>query len=175
MVAGHMVCGLVERTMFGRPAVFVDRDDTLARDVPYCSDPDDLELFDGVPVAVRRLNDAGYLVIMVTNQSGVARGYFDEATLNAIHDKVRGGLAAAGARLDAIYRCPHLPDAGCDCRKPGIGMVMQALDDFPIDLSSSYVIGDSDMDMEMADRVGAKGIQVGSGFDFTTAVDRILG
>lgn len=175
MAAAHVICGLVEKGLFGRRAVFIDRDDTIAKDVPYCPSPDKLELFEGVGRSIRRLNEAGFLVIVVTNQSGVGRGYFTADDLGRIHEKMRGDLAKDGARLDAIYYCPHLPDAGCDCRKPEVGMVLQALGEFDIDLSSSFVIGDSEREMEMARRVGAKGIQVREGLDFNRAVDEVLG
>lgn len=175
MAAAHVICGLVEKGVFGRRAVFVDRDDTIAKDVPYCPEPEKLVLFEGVGRSIKRLNDAGFLVIVVTNQSGVARGLFTEETLRDIHRKMEADLERDGARLDAIYYCPHLPDEGCDCRKPGIGMVLKALEDFDIDLSSSYVVGDSEREMEMARRIGAKGILVTEGSDFNRAVDRILG
>ena len=174
MAAAHIICGLVEKGVFGRRAVFIDRDDTIAKDVPYCPSPDKLVLFDGVGGSIRRLNDAGFLVIVVTNQSGVGRGYFTESRLSEIHDKMRSDLAEDGAKLDAIYFCPHLPEEGCECRKPNIGMVLQAMMDFDIDLSSSFVVGDSEREMELARRIGAKGIQVSPGFDFRQAVDQIL-
>jgi len=174
MAAAHIICGLVEKGVFGRRAVFIDRDDTIAKDVPYCPSPDKLVLFDGVGESIRRLNDAGFLVIVVTNQSGVGRGYFTESKLSEIHDKMRSDLAEDGAKLDAIYFCPHLPEEGCECRKPNIGMVLQAMMDFDIDLSSSFVVGDSEREMELARRIGAKGIQVSPSFDFRQAVDQIL-
>ena len=174
MAAAHIICGLVEKGVFGRRAVFIDRDDTIAKDVPYCPSPDKLVLFEGVGGSIRRLNDAGFLVIVVTNQSGVGRGYFTESRLSEIHDKMRSDLAEDGAKLDAIYFCPHLPEEGCECRKPNIGMVLQAMMDFDIDLSSSFVVGDSEREMELARRIGAKGIQVSPGFDFRQAVDQIL-
>jgi len=174
MAAAHIICGLVEKGVFGRRAVFIDRDDTIAKDVPYCPSPDKLVLFDGVGGSIRRLNDAGFLVIVVTNQSGVGRGYFTESRLSEIHDKMRSDLAEDGAKLDAIYFCPHLPEEGCECRKPNIGMVLQAMMDFDIDLSSSFVVGDSEREMELARRIGAKGIQVSPSFDFRQAVDQIL-
>jgi D-sedoheptulose 7-phosphate isomerase len=174
MAAAHVICGLVEKGVFGRKAVFIDRDDTIAKDVPYCPSPEKLVLFDGVGRSVKRLNNAGFLVIVVTNQSGVGRGFFTEAKLSEIHDKMREDLAKDGAKLDGIYFCPHLPDEGCECRKPNIGMILQALEDFDVDLSSSYVVGDSDREMELAHRIGAKGIRVTQAFDFNRAVDRIL-
>jgi len=175
MAAAHVICGLVEKAMFGRPAVFVDRDDTLAKDVPYCSQPEDLELLEGVGQAVKRLNDARYLVIVITNQSGIGRGLFDEAMLDKIHAKLRSEMAKSGGRLDAVYHCPHLPEAGCRCRKPDLGMIEQAMKDFDIDILSSYVIGDSDNhDMELAKRIGCPGVKVGEGFGLAEAVDWIL-
>jgi len=96
-----------------RKAVFIDRDDTIAKDVPYCSKPEDLELFKGVADSIKKLNDAGFLVIIITNQSGIARGYFSEGTLNKIHEKMKNDLAKKGAHVDSIYYCPHHPDDSC--------------------------------------------------------------
>ncbi len=174
MAAAHVICGLVEKGVFGRRAVFIDRDDTIAKDVPYCPSPEKLVLFDGVGMSIKRLNEAGFLVIVVTNQSGVGRGFFTEAKLSEIHEKMRQDLAREGAKVDAVYHCPHLPEEGCECRKPNIGMVLQAMEDFDIDLSSSYVVGDSEREMELARRFGAKGIQVTKELDFNQAVDLIL-
>jgi D-sedoheptulose 7-phosphate isomerase len=174
LCAGHIICGLVEKGMFGKKAVFVDRDDTIAKDVPYCSKPEDLHLFPGVGISIKKLNDAGYLVVLVTNQSGVARGYFSEETLGRIHRKMLDDLEADGARIDAIYYCPHHPDEGCDCRKPRTGLVERAVRELGIDLRSSYVIGDGEHDMAMAEKAGCRGLKVGSSLDFNTAVERIL-
>lgn len=174
MCAGHIICGLVEKAMFGRKAVFIDRDDTIAQDVPYCSRPEDLKLFPGVGESVRKLNEAGYLAVLVTNQSGIGRGYFDAETLERIHDKLRSDLEAEGARLDAIYYCPHRPDEGCGCRKPATGMLERAVRDLGIDLRSSYVIGDSENDVAMGRKAGCRCIQVTEGVDFNKAVRAIL-
>jgi D-sedoheptulose 7-phosphate isomerase len=175
MAAAHIICGLVEKGVFGKPAVFVDRDDTLAKDVPYCSRPEELKLMKGAGRAIKRLNEAGYLVIVITNQSGIGRGFFDEPTLERIHDKLRSELAKDGARLDAIYYCPHRPESGCKCRKPDLGLIEQAMEEFDIDILGSYVIGDSDdHDMELARRIGCPGVKVGKGFGLADAVDGIL-
>ena len=99
-------------------AVFLDRDGTIARDVPYCSRPEDLELLPGVGEAIRLLNEHGFMVVIITNQSGIARGYFTEEMLERIHQKLKNDLAKSGAHVDAIYYCPHHPGEGCDCRKP---------------------------------------------------------
>jgi D-sedoheptulose 7-phosphate isomerase len=174
LCAGHIICGLVEKGMFGRKAVFIDRDDTIVRDVPYCAKPEDLRLFPGVGDSIRMLNEAGYLTVLVANQSGIGRGYFDESMLTRIHEKLRRDLEADGARLDAIYHCPHLPDTGCGCRKPATGMLERAVRELSIDLRSSYVVGDSEMDVAMGCKAGCKTIQVTADQDFNRAVRKIL-
>jgi histidinol-phosphate phosphatase family protein len=142
-------------------AVFLDRDGTIARDVPYCSRPEDFELLPGAADGIKLLNEHGFKVVVVTNQSGIARGYFTEGTLAEIHDKMITLLAEHGAHVDAIYYCPHHPDDNCDCRKPKPKMVLQAAIDLDIDLSQSYVIGDNEMDVELARHAGCKaGIRV---------------
>lgn len=143
-----------------RIAVFIDRDDTIAKDVPYCSSPDQLELFEGVEKAIKKLNDADFLVIIITNQSGIARGYFSEETLNRIHDKLKMMIKREGAYLDAIYYCPHHPDDKCDCRKPKTGLIKQAMNDFNIDIKNSFMIGDKDHDMQLANNMGCIGVKV---------------
>ena len=174
MAAAHVICGLVERSLFGKRAVFIDRDGTIAKDVPYCPKPEDLVLFHGVGAAVKKLNDAGFLVIVVTNQSGIGRGYFTEDTLSEIHEKMVTDLAKEGGKVDGIFYCPHQPDIGCRCRKPELGMILQALERFPLDLTSSYVVGDSDHDLELAKRIGAKGVGVSEKFTFPQDVELIL-
>lgn len=175
LCACHTMCGIVEREMFGQRAVFVDRDDTIAKDVPYCSDPDKFNVYPFVPDAVRRLNEAGYLVIVITNQSGIGRGYFDEETLGRIHAKMVSTIEAGGGRIDDIFYCPHTPDDHCSCRKPEIGMGLAAVAKHGIDPSRSFMIGDHDKDMEFAARLGCRGIKVSEGFNFADAVDEILG
>ncbi len=174
LCAGHIICGLVEKGMFGRKAVFIDRDDTIVKDVPYCSRPEDLHIFPGVGRSIKKLNDVGYLVVLVTNQSGVSRGYFDEAMLTKIHEKLRKDLEADGATIDAIYYCPHHPDDKCSCRKPATGMIERAVRDLSIDLRSSFVIGDGDHDVAMGEKAGCVAFKVGKGFAFNDAVDKIL-
>ena len=137
-------------------AVFIDRDGTISRDVPYCSRPEDFELLPQVAEGIRLLNEHGFKVVVVTNQSGLARGYFTEEILAKIHDKMRDELAQYGAHIDAIYYCPHHPDDNCACRKPKPKMAFQAASDLNINLRLSYVIGDSDTDVEMGRRAGCK-------------------
>jgi D-sedoheptulose 7-phosphate isomerase len=175
MCAGHIICGLVERGMFGQKAVFIDRDDTIVKDVPYCAKPEDLRILPGVGASIRRLNEAGYLTVLVTNQSGIGRGYFDETMLERIHEKLRKDLEAEGARLNAIYFCPHLPEGGCGCRKPATGMLERAVRELGIDLRSSYVVGDSENDVAMGRMAGCRTVQVTGDRDFNSAVREILG
>ena len=143
-----------------KAAVFVDRDGTICFDKHYLSDPNGLEFIPTVPEGIKRLNDANIPVIVVTNQSGIGRGYFTEETLVKIHERLRRMLADRSARFDDIFYCPHLPDSGCDCRKPGPGMLLQAKKKHGYDLSRSFVIGDRMMDIEMAHKVKAAGILV---------------
>jgi len=143
--------------------VFLDRDGTLNRDTGYVTTPDELELFPGVVEALARLNRAGVRVVLITNQSGIARGLLDNSTLEQIHDRLRALLEAGGASLDAIYVCPHAPDEGCACRKPGTALAERAVADLGLDLSGAYMVGDQKRDMDMARGVGAKSLLVTTG------------
>jgi len=143
--------------------VFFDRDGTLNPDPGYIGRPEDFELHPGAGAALARLNRADARLILVTNQSGLARGKFTVADLDAIHDKLRRLLALQGAWLDAIYHCPHHPDDGCACRKPGIGMAERAVADFALDRSRMYLVGDQAVDIEMARRLEARSIFVTTG------------
>lgn len=173
--ACHIIAGMVEQILFGNRAVFIDRDDTIAKDIPYCSDPDKFNLYPDVPSAISRLNDAGYLVIVITNQSGLHRGYFDEGTLDRIHGKLRAQASSAGGHVDDIFYCPHTPDEHCSCRKPEIGMGLDAIAKHHIDASRSWMVGDHDKDMEFGRRLGCRTFKVGDGKTFSDAVDFILG
>lgn len=113
--------------------------------------------------AIRRINESGMMAILVTNQSGVSRGYFPESTVTEVHEILKQELARWDAHLDAIYYCPHAPDHGCDCRKPNPGMLRKAEQEFDIDLKQSYMIGDRYLDMRMAHAVGARGVLVLTG------------
>ena len=151
-------------------AVFLDRDGTINVDTGYVSSPDDVRLLPGAGEAVARLNRAGWRVIVVSNQSGLARGMFDERTLEEIHDRLRELLAAEGARLDAIYVCPHLAEGAavaqyeidCDCRKPADGLLRRAAEQWGVDLAASWMVGDSDRDVEAGRRAGCRTIRLGS-------------
>jgi len=151
-------------------AVFLDRDGTLNVEVDYLSDPDDLRLLPGVPAALRRLAEAGFLLCVVTNQSGVARGLFDEETLFRIHERLVAELAAEGARVDSIGYCPHHPGEGelpyrreCRCRKPGPGLLEDAALRFGVDLARSFTVGDSLRDLEAGAALGVRGVLVRTG------------
>lgn len=145
-------------------AAFLDRDGVLNVDRGYVSRAEDFEWIAGAIEAVRRLNEAGYLVIVVTNQSGIARQYYTEVDFAALMAWMRRELVSRGARLDAVYHCPHRVDGGdpafaidCDCRKPKPGMLLRAIADLDIDPSQSFLIGDKQADMEAANAAGVSG------------------
>ena len=144
-------------------AVFLDRDGTIARDVPYCRRPEDFEILPTVNEAIRLLNQDGFKVVVITNQSGIARGYFTEGILAQIHDKMKEELARDGARLDAIYYCPHHPDEGCECRKPGVALLLKAAEELDIDFRLSCVVGDMPMDIDAGKALGCRTVLVTTG------------
>ena len=137
-------------------AVFVDRDGTLNVNIDYLSDPERYQLYPGVAEGLCRLRDAGFLIVVITNQSGIGRGIFDERTLEAIHLRMKTLLAAEGACIDGIYFCPHHPDDRCACRKPGTALFETAARDLGIDPRRSFVIGDMEMDVVGGHRMGAR-------------------
>ncbi|MBR6911628.1 MAG: HAD family hydrolase, partial [Candidatus Methanomethylophilaceae archaeon] len=143
--------------------------------VPYCDDPDKFNVYPDVPAAIARLNTAGFLVIVITNQSGIGRGYFNVETLGRVHDKMLSQISAGGGRIDDIFFCPHKPGDHCGCRKPEIGMGLQAVEKYDIDVSQSYMIGDADKDIEFGKKLGCRrSIKVGKGLSFSDAVEMIL-
>jgi D-glycero-D-manno-heptose 1,7-bisphosphate phosphatase len=143
--------------------VLIDRDGTINVEKHYLSDPDQLELYPGVGRAIRRLNQLGLGVAVVTNQSGIARGYFDLERLERIHDRLYTLLGEEGAVVDGLYICPHGPDDDCDCRKPLPGMVNQAVAEHGFDPAQSFMIGDKEVDVELGHAVGAKSFLVRTG------------
>jgi len=154
----------------GVRAVFLDRDGTLNVEVDYLADPGELVLLKGVPAALRRLAAAGFLLCVVTNQSGVARGILDEETLHRIHSRLRSLLADEGVELASIGYCPHHPDVGsaiyrreCECRKPGPGLLREATARFGIDLARSFTVGDSLRDLDAGRALGVRGVLVRTG------------
>ena len=141
-------------------AVFVDRDDTLMVDVKYCDNPDLVQLLPGAAEGLRSLKSAGFRVVIVTNQSGIGRGYFDVETLEKVHDRLRSELRKKGADYDAIYYCPHTPEDDCNCRKPKPGLFLRAASELNIDLASSYTLGDRNLDVEAGRAAGTRTILV---------------
>ena len=155
----------------GRRAVFLDRDGTLIEEVGYLDRLDRVTLYPWSIDAVRLLRQAGFAVVVVTNQAGVARGYFEESFVHTVHRDLAARFAAGNAPIDGWYYCPHHRDGvveryriACDCRKPKAGMVRQAADDLSIDLARSIVVGDRWLDVQMGQAVGATGLLVRTGF-----------
>ncbi|MCY0852108.1 MAG: HAD family hydrolase [Thermoplasma acidophilum] len=135
--------------------VFVDRDGTINRDCPYCHKLDDLQIYDDTVNILKHYQEMGYRVIIVTNQSGIGRGYFSMEEFRSFNDGVVNRLLDLGVKVSATYFCPHRPDEGCPCRKPGIGLIKEAQSDFGIDMIGSLVIGDrDDVDGQLARNLG---------------------
>ena len=152
-------------------AVFLDRDGTIIEEVGYLDRPERVEFFPWTIDAIRVLNRAGLAVVLVSNQSGIARGFFTEAVVDDVHRRMAEMLAKGGAHIDAYYYCPHHPDGkvpglakACECRKPGRGLVDRAVDEFGVDPVRSYVVGDRWVDVGLARTVGAKGVLVRTGY-----------
>ena len=137
-----------------RRAVFVDRDGTINPDLKYLADAARLEVFKGVSAGIRLLRDHGYLVICVTNQSGIERGFYTEADVRRIHSRVNEILEKGGTKVDAFFHCPHAPETGCDCRKPGVELFRRAQREWGIAFPGSAIIGDRALDVEAGERLG---------------------
>ena len=146
-------------------AVFFDRDGTIVEDPGFLHEPDKVKLLPGAAAAIRRLNDAGYRVIIVTNQSGIARGRFTVADYEAVQQRLGALLTAQGARLDGAYFCPHHPQftGPCDCRKPGLKLFRDAQAAFDIDFAQSWWVGDRLSDVQPARLLGGHGVLVTTG------------
>ncbi|MFY9607750.1 MAG: D-glycero-beta-D-manno-heptose 1,7-bisphosphate 7-phosphatase [Blastocatellia bacterium] len=156
-------------------AIFIDRDGTINEDSGYISKPDELIIYPWVAEAVRLINEAGLKTIVVTNQSGVARGMYTEDDLRLIHTRMISELRNQSARIDGVYYCPHHPDYGderyrreCECRKPSPGMLHAAAREHKVDLARSFVIGDKASDINLATNVGARGALVLTGYGHET-------
>ena len=151
-----------------RPAAFLDRDGVLNRDTGYVHLPQEFEWLPSAKDAVKLFNDSNYLVIVVTNQSGVARGLYSANDVERLHRWINTELGHSGAHIDAFYYCPHHPEGldpyrlVCDCRKPAPGMLLQAMREWPVDRSRSFMIGDKDIDVEAAERAGIRGFRLGA-------------
>ena len=162
------------------PAVFFDRDGTLNVDIHYLHRPEDFIWTPDAPAAIRRLNECGILTVVVTNQSGVARGYYPEEDVLHLHDWMNEELKKEGAHLDALFYCPHHIDGkipkytkACDCRKPATGMIDAACAKCVIDRTRAVLIGDSESDMECAKRAGVRGVRYEGG-SLLEVVERVL-
>lgn len=164
------------RSEEGRAAVFLDRDGTINVEKEYLHRAEEFEFVPGAPEAIRLLKEAGFLVVVVTNQSGVARGYYDEAAVHRLHRFVDNELARAGASIDAYYLCPHHPRHGigpylteCACRKPLPGMLLAAARDLGIDLARSWIVGDKAADVEAGIAAGCRPLLVRTGYGTSEA------
>ncbi len=154
-----------------RPAIFMDRDGTLSHEVGYVNHLSRYVIFPWTVDAIRLINRAGWLAVVVTNQAGVARGYFKEELVHQVHDRLRSAVEGGGGHLDAIYACLHHPSVGqppyrqdCDCRKPRTGLLRRAQAELGADLSRSWVIGDRHGDVQVAWNAGARGALVKTGY-----------
>jgi D-glycero-D-manno-heptose 1,7-bisphosphate phosphatase len=152
-------------------AVFIDRDGTISEEVGYINHVSRFRLFPYAAAAIKHLNDCGWLAIVITNQAGVARGYFSEDIIQNVHAAMTKELESGGAKLDGIYYCAHHPSVGdppyrldCDCRKPKPGLISRAAKDFDIDLEKSWMVGDRYSDVELARNAGLRSVFVLSGY-----------
>lgn len=152
-------------------AVFLDRDGTLNKDKNYLIKPEDFEFEENVPETLKYIYDKGYMLIVVSNQSGVARGYFTEEDVKKLHEFISEKISVLGFKIEKFYYCPHYEKGiikeysiRCSCRKPGTGMIEKAVQEFSIDLSQSFMIGDKEADMEAGKKSGLTTILVGTGY-----------
>ena len=152
-------------------AVFLDRDGTINEEVTYLFRPEDLVILPGAAQAIKKLRDHGFLILVVTNQAGIARGYYTEEQMHVLHQHLNRQLKKDGAWIDRFYYCPHHPDHGigaykkaCHCRKPDIGMFEMAQKEYDIDKSRSYMVGDKRIDVQAGHNYGIRGILVGTGY-----------
>ena len=167
----YALCDLLGILIMGNRAVFLDRDGTINEEVGYVNHIERFHLLPRVGEAVRLLNQHEWKVVVITNQSGVARGYFPEPLIHQVHKKMKDLLRKEGAHLDGIYYCPHHPDIGvppyrqkCRCRKPATGLIDEAVKELDLDCSLSYMVGDRGVDIEFGQQIGAKAILVFTGY-----------
>lgn len=153
-----------------KPAVFFDRDGVINHDTGYLYKPEDFSWVEGAVKSIKYFNDAGYLVVVITNQSGVARGYYSEADVENLHKWISEELSKQNTHIDAFYYCPHHTEGkeeryrvDCNCRKPEKGMIEQAVNEWPIDMEKSFLVGDKQSDMDCAQKAGIKGYRFSGG------------
>ncbi|HVP55163.1 MAG TPA: HAD-IIIA family hydrolase, partial [Candidatus Eisenbacteria bacterium] len=156
-----------------RPYVLLDRDGTINVERDYLSHPDQLELLPGAIAGMKKLRAMGLGIAILSNQSGVGRGYFDLAQLERVHNRLRAMLGDADLAVDGIYHCPHLPEAACGCRKPETGMVARAAADLGFDPRRSFVVGDKRCDIDLGTRMGATTLLVRTGYGRQSAADGV--
>ena len=155
--------------------VFVDRDGVINQErSDYVKSISELEIYPNVAKNIKLLKDAGFLVVVITNQSAVNRGIVTHEMINQIHNSIQDHLKKYGTFLDGFYYCPHTPNENCNCRKPKSGLLEKAILELNIDLNSSWMIGDSDSDIEAADSIGCKAIKINDNFSLDNAVEKIL-
>lgn len=160
------------------PVVFIDRDGTINLEAGYIDHPDNFNLYPFVPQAIRLLNISGFLVVVITNQAGVGRGYYGEDNIHRLHAKMNKLLLEGGAKVDAIYYCPHHTSSkdpkyalDCNCRKPRTGMIEQAIKELPIDTERMFVIGDKMSDIKLGQKTACRTYLVKTGYGITEAIN----
>ena len=154
-----------------RPFIVLDRDGTIIEERDYLSDPDRVKLLPGVVEALRDLRQMGFGLVVITNQSGVGRGLFDERQLGRVHERLGQELEAAGVHLDGLYFCPHNPDDDCFCRKPKVGLIHKAAEELGFSLEKCIVVGDKASDIQMGRRIGAVTFLVRTGYGSEVAAE----
>lgn len=156
-------------------AVFLDRDGVINEEKKdYVKQVNELKIFSDVPSSVKKLKDAGFIVVVITNQSAINRGLTNHQEVKKIHSNIQEYLKQYGTTIDAFYYCPHRPDENCNCRKPKPGLLKKAVLEMKIDPNSSWMIGDSDSDVLAAEKIGCKAIKLNHQFTLRLAVDKIL-
>lgn len=155
--------------MTGKAAVILDRDGTVIAERHYLADPAQVELIPGTGAALRELAAHGLPLLLVTNQSGVGRGYFDAEVVGRVHERLAALLEVEEARFSGVYVCPHTPDDRCDCRKPATGLIDRAMQEHDFDPRASFVVGDKACDIELGKRIGAVTLLVSTGYGSETA------
>jgi D-glycero-D-manno-heptose 1,7-bisphosphate phosphatase len=156
--------GTYKRKYPGRRFVVLDRDGTIIEEREFLSDPEQIRLIPGVGAALRELREMGFGLVVITNQSGVGRGFFSQVQLEGIHKRLRQLLEREGVHLDGLYICPHKPEDDCSCRKPKLGLLRKAAEELGFDLTNSIVIGDKASDIEMGHAAGALTLLVRTGY-----------
>ncbi|MBX7170824.1 MAG: HAD family hydrolase [Pyrinomonadaceae bacterium] len=151
----------MEKHSSKKKAVFIDRDGTLIEEVNYLHRVEELRFFDYTDEAVKSLKEQGFLVLVATNQSGIGKKFYTEADMHSVHEAIQNQLTE---KIDAFYFCPHLPNAGCSCRKPNLGMIEKAMQEFDIDLENSWMIGDKNLDVELGNNAKIKTALVLTGY-----------